>query len=624
MGSTHRFIFGALLTSGAWTLATQTSRADLTAAWANQTTYTYTFSHVPDLDQRRFLLDGGGNMYCAPTCAINWAIYFANHGLPTLPPGPGNWQSQTRYVDATNAILDMAILMQTDGADGTGGDDGFNGLKAYLPANKFVVASQRMNHTWAPRFQTISELVFWGGHIMPVVGWYNEFKFVPGGMERLGGHVLTLNGGARSGGSMEIRWRDPARDEGGVPLRLLEQSIFATEAYAIEPRQRRPWMDGAERPYRTIDKIVDYGSGYLDGYYAIFPQFALTSQPDPAPVLNRVLGNTIGGSGQPQTIDVGLGDIVGSVAIHPDQMHIAYVGRDSNQLAVLNPMTGDERPVDNLGLGDPSRIVFGRKRGLYVLDDTLLRCVNVDMADPVVEAQVFTSEIPGAMTYDDARDEVVVLAPLDQSLMIFSEDLTPGLVIPIPGVPMTEDARMAWDPATGGCWIVSDASSSMYHVQYDSTTGDATVTPFSDPAVTAPVNVQVGDSGRLFVVAGGTIHEFDPLEGAGGWQPAPDPIFVGVQTGEHFQLARSRSNEDPTVQVPAEWTNLLPEEGLGDPIPDCTADLTGDDVVNVSDLLSMLAAWGPCSGPCYADINADGSVDVLDLLLMLSAWGPCP
>lgn len=52
-------------------------------------------------------------------------------------------------------------------------------------------------------------------------------------------------------------------------------------------------------------------------------------------------------------------------------------------------------------------------------------------------------------------------------------------------------------------------------------------------------------------------------------------------------------------------------------------DLNGDGVVDVSDLLLLLAAWGPCppEESCDADLNNDGSVDVSDLLLLLGNWG---
>ena len=54
--------------------------------------------------------------------------------------------------------------------------------------------------------------------------------------------------------------------------------------------------------------------------------------------------------------------------------------------------------------------------------------------------------------------------------------------------------------------------------------------------------------------------------------------------------------------------------------PNAPADLNGDGVVAVEDLLQALAAWGPCGG-CPADLNGDGLVDIIDLLTILAAWG---
>jgi len=60
----------------------------------------------------------------------------------------------------------------------------------------------------------------------------------------------------------------------------------------------------------------------------------------------------------------------------------------------------------------------------------------------------------------------------------------------------------------------------------------------------------------------------------------------------------------------------------------CPADFTGSDgnpdgVVNVVDLLALLASWGLCED-CPVDINGDGVVNVTDLLELLAAWGDCP
>jgi len=53
----------------------------------------------------------------------------------------------------------------------------------------------------------------------------------------------------------------------------------------------------------------------------------------------------------------------------------------------------------------------------------------------------------------------------------------------------------------------------------------------------------------------------------------------------------------------------------------CPADINGDEVVDVLDLLAVLAAWGQTDVP--EDVNEDGVVDVLDLLEVLAAWGAC-
>jgi hypothetical protein len=60
-----------------------------------------------------------------------------------------------------------------------------------------------------------------------------------------------------------------------------------------------------------------------------------------------------------------------------------------------------------------------------------------------------------------------------------------------------------------------------------------------------------------------------------------------------------------------------------DPVNDCPADTNGDNEVNVTDLLAVIAAWG-ATGTNAADINDDLVVNVTDLLAVIAAWGSCP
>jgi hypothetical protein len=63
----------------------------------------------------------------------------------------------------------------------------------------------------------------------------------------------------------------------------------------------------------------------------------------------------------------------------------------------------------------------------------------------------------------------------------------------------------------------------------------------------------------------------------------------------------------------------------GDWIPDecqCLADLSQNGVVDIADVLMLIATWGEtCS---LGDLNGDNTVEVQDLLYLIAAWGGCP
>jgi hypothetical protein len=68
-------------------------------------------------------------------------------------------------------------------------------------------------------------------------------------------------------------------------------------------------------------------------------------------------------------------------------------------------------------------------------------------------------------------------------------------------------------------------------------------------------------------------------------------------------------------------------DGIGDacePPPPCPADVSGDLVIDVNDLLAVIAAWGDAGPGIPEDVTGDGVVDVDDLLAVIAAWGACP
>lgn len=93
----------------------------------------------------------------------------------------------------------------------------------------------------------------------------------------------------------------------------------------------------------------------------------------------------------------------------------------------------------------------------------------------------------------------------------------------------------------------------------------------------------------------------------GGVNPVTG-MKVDVDFGEEYLVDLSFAPADLTIGV------AIPAE--------CSADVNLSGAVDIVDLLSVLAEWGPCSD-CREDIDGSGSVDFIDVVEVLAAWGPC-
>ena len=92
----------------------------------------------------------------------------------------------------------------------------------------------------------------------------------------------------------------------------------------------------------------------------------------------------------------------------------------------------------------------------------------------------------------------------------------------------------------------------------------------------------------------------------------------GMESSVMFEaLFQGKDANGVTWQMPASLSIVK-----DDCVLPCPGDVDGDSMVDVTDLLAVISAWGPCSG-CDADVDGSGTVDVTDLLAIISAWGPC-
>jgi hypothetical protein len=126
-------------------------------------------------------------------------------------------------------------------------------------------------------------------------------------------------------------------------------------------------------------------------------------------------------------------------------------------------------------------------------------------------------------------------------------------------------------------------------------------------------SVAITDSGR-------EVHRI--LRAGNGFANTDSPI-------QHFGIGQDETIECIVITWPSGVVQTIHDPPMNQVIEvveeadACQADLNGDGVVTVVDLLALLAAWGPNS--CHpADFDGDGTVGINDFLALLASWGPCP
>jgi hypothetical protein len=187
---------------------------------------------------------------------------------------------------------------------------------------------------------------------------------------------------------------------------------------------------------------------------------------------------------------------------------------------------------------------------------------------------------------------------------------------------------MEVDPAFGGAFFSRDLQQgdivALWNDQGTAAFGGASGAPFLDQIATNR-RFQISPDGATINARGEWIplglpgldgvNDPAPLGGIVNFSP-PYTDFIPFSTILFGSIA-----DFPDLgpaPAPAAWF----VDNISLDLRGCLGDLSGDGVIDGSDLGLLLGDWGAAGSP--ADLNNSGGVDGADLGLLLGLWGPCP
>jgi len=625
----------AIFAGAAATVLAATGAADVTkATYVNSNNFEYRILHMPDLDQRRSALPNNGSMYCVPAAAINLMAYASNHGF-NIAPGGGNWQSNAKYNQATNAISVMGAFMGTSASGGTGGAGANNGYNFWILQNGLLSYNgYSRSSSYTPTVPKMAKLGTQGWIISFTYGRYDVIGSV-GGVPRLdrdGGHAVTLAGAFATPTFRLLRYRDPATDSAN----LTTQSSFSDRFTNFE-NILVAFSTTDIRVMSAIDYPSDDGRIRLvDSYRCIRPKFGIsffnTGDALAGGSLKLLDPTPLEGSVNLQMPSIPISPFVNllDIAMHPDQTEAliitksVFVGVPSTlRLLDLFEGTSVQLPSDP---GNMKRLCVGRKGDIFAFDEGG-KLYRLDANTGGILNAISNNPTPSALAPDDTTDSMWLLSVPQRRLVRYSETLGQlnSWILPTP-VPMTGDGSVAVDPKNGRPYFCTDASDSIFGVQ-QLPSGAIDVETISFPQISNPKSIRFGPSGEMMVVGDGSVRVLREVVTVGGgtvWQLDPSDPFYGMAAGSPIVISGSRNNHDPAEHETPGWSDIPVEQlaDIGIEVEDCVGDLNDDGVVNGGDLSIVLGNWN--TDATLADLNFDGTVNGQDLAIVLGNWGNCP
>lgn len=390
---------------------------------------------------------------------------------------------------------------------------------------------------------------------------------------------------------------------------------------------------------KTMSELKDTSFRTLDAAISPNGQYAVTTNAD---------GQTVSifdVPSQARVAQLSVVDRPSRVLISPDSS-TAYVlsiaGTDRVHKIALNGAASSVVGTQIAGQAGAIGIAFSEFSGIALSPDgsllavarsfdDLVRLIDTQTLSVVADVsvdQTGSQDFPLRLTFNPTGDRLYAANIFGNAIRVIDVNgaaSTAIATVPVGTQPLTLNVDDAGDflyvghagSSNGGLRVIDTATNTV--VRTITLPGSATIRE----SYLSPVDGQLYLAGQDNT--GGKLWVFDAAGAATSF------VDVFDLTSSPVDLAFSESLGQAIVSLPIpDGVDVVQIRAL------CTADINGDTVVDILDLLDFLQSFDACDGlpaPCdvggvSADINGDTVVDVLDLLDFLQAFdaqstGPC-
>lgn len=494
--------------------------------------FNYQINGVFDMDQKWDMLPNDGAMYCVPAACMNWMYYYATNGFLNAV----RFSPPTSNPIARN-ILRMGDFMDTDAEDGTGADDGFDGLLDWCDDRgvPLMLWMKRAPDNGNLTYTSIRNKLQAGANMVVFRGRYSKSDGV---FERIGGHAMTLISLRRTdAGVITMGVHNPNNDSD-----INTQAAANLQEAEVTEKQRNLEGDHAI-VLRWGENSVNPPYLCIDGWMALLPLFAVSNVA--AGVLTLYTASLNGDPVKPQQFPLPFKSDIADLALQPAAAYATVIARTTGEVWTLDLGEGTWNKLANVS-GAQLITYGGRHQCLFVAKGNQL--FAYDEEDKLVRQHDVAAPID-ALSFDHAGNRLLVAASGAKRLHSYSPALAKIGEVDAPQVSGTGRLTMTVNSRDQTISLSRHNSSEVRTLRWQKggvfTTGKFKLATNEDTTA-----AHVNNKGHLFTNLSGKIACFNAdgvrLKGS---------AFDGLACGPFLKVARSHHSCDPVRSQKKGWKN---------------------------------------------------------------------